>query len=128
LKASALLFISLLLGCGGAGGSPEAAVRALARAAKAGDTAGVLARLAPRTKARLQERAKLATEQAAGRKKFEPEDMLTVGAAPPKWEPVRVRELERTGDRALVEVTGPEGQIQDVRAVRDHGEWYVELP
>jgi hypothetical protein len=115
------------LGCSGAGSSPESAVRALAKAAKAGDSAAVYARLAPRTKQTLAERAKLAHDQAAGRKEFKPEDMLSLGGAP-KWEPARVRELERTGDRALVEVTGPEGQIQDVRAVRDHGEWFVELP
>src|SRR5262245_48757476 len=114
--------------CGGAGSSPEAAVRALAHAAKAGDAAAVYARLSPRARERLQERAQLATEQVAGRKKFEPQEMITVGAAPPKWEPVRVRELERAGERALVEVTGPEGQIQEVRTVRERGHWYVELP
>ena len=125
MKRFALAF--LLLACGSPASSPENAVRALARAAKAGNTAGIYARLAPRTRRTLAERAKLAHEQTAGRKDFKPEDMLTVGNMP-KWEPVRVRELERTGDRALVEVTGPEGQIQDVRAVREHGEWYVELP
>lgn len=122
-----LALCALLVACGSPGSSPENAVRQMARAAKAGDAAGVYARLAPRTRQVLAERAKLAHEQTAGRKDFKPEDMLTVGSTP-KWEPVRVRELERTGDRALVEVTGPEGQIQDVRAVRDHGEWFVELP
>ncbi|HJZ88079.1 MAG TPA: hypothetical protein VKN99_23055 [Polyangia bacterium] len=126
--ALALLGLAAGSGCGGAGSSPEAAVRALARATRAGDARAVYERLAPRTQARLAEAARTATEQAAGRRTFRPEDMLSVGAAPPKWEPVRVRELERTGERALVEVIGPEGQIQAVRTVRERGHWYVELP
>ena len=103
-------------------------MRAFARAAKAGDAAAVYARLAPRTRLRLAEAARTATDQAAGRRVFRPEDMVSVGAAAPRWEPVRVRELERTGDRALVEVRGPAGQIQAVRTVRVDGDWRVELP
>jgi hypothetical protein len=128
LARAALAALALGVSACGAGSSPEAAVRAFAQSARAGDTDAVYARLAPRTRSVLEERARLATDQAAGRRTFRPQDMMTAGAAPPKWEPVRVRELSRTGDRALVEVTGPSGQVQVVRTVSERGQWLVELP
>jgi hypothetical protein len=82
-------------------------VRGFVHAVQAGDAQAVQARLGPRT------RGRFVTAQGLG------------GA--PRWQPVKIRELSRTGERALVELTGPGGELQEVRTVRDHGRWYVEL-
>jgi hypothetical protein len=98
------------------------------RAARAQDPRAVYARLTARERAQLGERADAATALAARRRTFAPWDLLSVGAVAPRWEPVRVREVSRQGDRAIVQLRGPAGQVQVIKAVREAGEWFVELP
>ena len=81
----ALLGAALLAAaCGGRdeGSSPEAAVRSLIAAARAGDRAAVYERFGPRTRARVQ--ALLATAHRTGGTRMpRPEDLVTVGWLPP---------------------------------------------
>jgi hypothetical protein len=127
LRLSALVAVILFaVACDRPGGSPTAAVRSFARSARAGDRTGVYARLSPTARARLSERARTATEQTAARRNLGGAEMLAVGAAPPRWEPARIRELKRSDDRARVEVSGPEGERAEVGCVRVGGEWFVE--
>jgi hypothetical protein len=127
LKLPALVALSLVAAaCDRPGASPAAAVRSFARSARSGDREGVYARLSPTARARLRDRARTATEQTAARRSFGGAEMLAVGAASPRWEPARMRELRRSGDRAWVEVSGPEGERAEVGCVRVGGQWFVE--
>jgi hypothetical protein len=104
-----------------------AAVQALDESARQGDRGAVFRLLGPRTRARLVEDARRASEQA-GRRRVAPEELVGAGWTPPRWEIRRARQVEREGDRAVVEVEGPEGQRERIEVVRDAGWWRVELP
>ena len=119
------LAVVLLAGC--ARSSPLAAVKALEAAAKDGDRAEVMALLGPRTLAALTEDARVASEQA-GRRRLTPAELLAVGWSAPSDELVEVREVERQGDRAQVELVGKRGARQRLEVVRVDGAWRVELP
>lgn len=106
--------------------APKAAVRELVEAAQAGDAQQVMTRLGPRTRARLVEGARRASEQA-GRRQVLPEELLGAG-----WttlpEPTALRVLSRSGDHAVVELAGPEGERERLELVREGSAWKVELP
>jgi hypothetical protein len=122
------LAAALLLGACGAGTrSPVGAVRALAEAAADGDREEVWRLLGPNTRARLEADARRAAEQS-GRRVQPPMEMLAVGWFPPRFRVADVREVERAGDRATVEVWGKEGQRELVTCVRVSQAWKVELP
>jgi hypothetical protein len=125
VKTLALALI-LVAGCG-RGGSPGAAVQALAEASREGDTARAWELLGPRTRARLEADAHLAAQQA-GRRALPPSELLAAGWTPPRFELERVRELSRDDASALVEVRGPRGEVERVELVREAGQWKVELP
>jgi hypothetical protein len=109
------------------GSSPEAAVRSLMTAARAGDRLAVYQRLGPRTRARVE--AMLAAAGKTGATRIlRPEDLVTVGWVPPAWEAAGTRLLHRAGDEAEVEVYSAAGDRQSVRVVREAKSWKVELP
>jgi hypothetical protein len=130
-----LLFLLLLalgalpLGCNGRddGSSPEAAVRSLIAAARAGDRGAVYERLGPRTRAHL-EALLMATHRNGGARMLTPADLVAVGWLPPAWEPAGTRVLHREGDDADVEVYSATGDRQTVHTVREGKSWKVELP
>jgi len=106
----ATAFAALLVmaggGCGGRddGSNPEAAVRSLIGAARAGDRAAVYARFGPRTRARVD--GLLASAQRTG-----------------------MRLLRRDGNEAEVEVySSASGDRQTIHTVREDKSWKVELP
>ena len=116
-------------GCGGRddGSNPEAAVRSLIGAARAGDRAAVYARFGPRTRARID--GLLASAQrTGGTRMLRPEDLVTVGWLPPAWEPAGTRLLRRDGNEAEVEVYSASGDRQAISTVREGNSWKVELP
>lgn len=120
------------VGCGGAepGASPEAAVRQLIAAARAGDRLAVYNRLGPRTRGRIDE-ILASSRKSGGARLLQPEDLVTVGWVPPAWEASSVRELGRPsdgGDSAEVEVASAAGDRQTVITVREGRRWMVELP
>jgi hypothetical protein len=119
----------LALGCGGRddGSSPEAAVRSLIAAARAGDRAAVYERFGPRTRARVQ--TLLATAHRTGGTRMpRPEDLVTVGWLPPAWEPSGMRLLRHDDNEAEVEVYSAAGDRQAIQTVREGKSWKVELP
>jgi len=128
VSARGLFFCALLLAACGAGTrSPVGAVRALGEAAQDGDRDAAWRLLGPQTRARLETDAKRAA-QLSGRRAMPPQEMLAVGWFQPRWRLDDARELERSGDRATVEVTGKNGEREQVACVRVAGAWKVELP
>jgi hypothetical protein len=109
------------------GSSPEAAVRSLIAAARAGDRAAVYDRFGPRTRAHI-EALLAATHPTGGARMLAPEDLVTVGWLPPAWEPSGTRVLQHDDNEAEVEVYAPSGDRQAVHTVREGKVWRVELP
>jgi hypothetical protein len=107
--------------------TPEGAVQRLVAAARTGDRAGVYQHLGPATRARI-EGLVAASRKMSGRVAMKPEDFLSVGWAPPAWEPAGMRTLRRDGAAAEVEVYSAGGDRHIVQLVREEDEWKVELP
>jgi hypothetical protein len=125
----ATLMLALLLGCSGAEGpdSPEGAVRLFIAAARSGDRGSVFSRLGPSTRARI-EGLESSIRPLSGRTQIKPEDFLSVGWAPPAWEPSGTRLLQRTRESAEVEVFSSAGDRHSLSLVREGREWKIELP
>jgi hypothetical protein len=124
-----LLGFFLLLGCSSRDrpDNPEGAVHMFISAARAGDRAGVYQRLGPKTRARIS--ALLASSpHQGGRLISKPEDYLSVGWAPPSWEPAGVRTVRKSADRAEVEVYSAAGDRHPLFLVHENQEWKIELP
>jgi hypothetical protein len=116
-------------GCpeGRQGRTPEGAVQLFVAAARTGDRAAVYQRLGPRTRARMAGLQDI-TRRTGGRLAMKPEDFLSVGWAPPAWEPAGIRTLRRDDGTAQVEVYSAAGDRHTVDLVREGQEWKVELP
>jgi hypothetical protein len=122
--------IALLLAACGAderATSPEGVVQRLVAAARAGDRGGVYATLGPATRARL-EAVWTSSRKTTGRLALKPEDFLSVGWAPPAWDPAGMRTLRQDEASAEVEVFSAAGDRHTVQIVREAGGWKVELP
>jgi hypothetical protein len=126
--AVAVAAVVVLPACAGNdAATPEGAVRLLIVGGRAGDRGAVYRRLGPRTRARLQA-IQTTTRRTSGRLALGPEDLLSVGWAPPAWEPAGMRTLRRDADAAEVEVYSATGDRHTVHTVREGAEWKVELP
>jgi hypothetical protein len=125
--ASALASGGLACSQGKDAQDPEGAVTLLISAARTGDRAAVYRRLGPATRARIDNLAATA-QKTGGRGPMKPEDFLSVGWAPPTWEPAGMRTLRRDKTTAEVEVHSPGGDRHTVSLVLDREEWKVELP
>jgi hypothetical protein len=128
-KRLAALALLIFLGCSGSDGpeSPEGAVRLFIAAARGGDRSSVFLRLGPITRARI-ENLEGTIRPLSGRTHIKPEDFLSVGWAPPSWEPAGTRLLQRTRESAEVEVYSSTGDRHSLSLVREGREWKVELP
>jgi hypothetical protein len=102
-------------------------VQLFVAAARTGDRAGVYQRLGPRTRARVAAHQDT-TRRTGGRLAMKPEDFLSVGWAPPAWEPAGTRTLRRDDSTAQVEVYSAAGDRHAVDVVREGQEWKIELP
>ena len=124
-----VLALGLSLGCSGSEGpeSPEGAVRLFITAARTGDRGSVFARLGPATRARI-ESLESTIRPLSGRTQIKPEDFLSVGWAPPAWEPAGTRLLSRTRESAEVEVYSSAGDRHALSLVREGRDWKIELP
>ncbi len=123
-----LLAAALAAACSdGQGRTPEGAVQLFIAAARAGDRAAVYQRLGARTRARLAGLQE-ASRRTGGRLALKPEDFLSVGWAPPAWEPAGTRLLRRDERTAEVEVYSAAGDRHPLALVREGQEWKVELP
>lgn len=125
---TALAFL-LLAGCSAGDGpeNPEGAVRIFIAAARTGDRGGVLQRLGPTTRARI-EALQSDSRRLSGRLTMKTEDFLSVGWAPPAWEPSGTRLLRRDQDSAEVEVFSSTGDRHSLALAREGREWKIELP
>lgn len=130
VRLPAVAAVAAVVVCAAAGctrTSPAAAVQALASAARDGDRAEVESLLGPRTRQRLADEAHVASDQA-GRRRLSASDLLAVGWVAPTEEFEEVVEVERSGDRAVVELRGKRGGRERVEVVKSGGAWLVELP
>lgn len=129
VRAAPWVVFLLLAGCSGGDGpeNPEGAVRLFITAARIGDRGSVLQRLGPATRARI-EALQSASRRLSGRMMMKPEDFLSVGWAPPAWEPAGTRVLRRDRDNAEVEVYSSSGDRHAMWLVREGREWKIELP
>lgn len=114
-------------GCGVTAPGPDATVRSLVQAARAGDRKAVWTLLSPETQARLEQQARHATEQVASNTRYSALDMISIGSSDDVPPPTEIRVLSRTGDDAIVEVAGPAGRAQ-LPLRRVNGRWRVHLP
>ena len=129
VRAAPWVLFLLLAGCSGGDGpeNPEGAVRLFIAAARVGDRGSVLQSLGPATRARI-EALQSASRRLSGRMMMKPEDFLSVGWAPPAWEPSGTRLLRRDRDNAEVEVYSSTGDRHALSLVREGREWNIELP
>ncbi len=121
--------LTLAVGCSSPdrGSSPERAVELLIEAARTGDRAAVYARLGPATRGRI-ETLQVDSRKLTGRLALKEEDFLSVGWAPPTWEPASMRTVRRDAQTADVEVVSAAGDRHTVTLVHEGDEWRVELP
>ena len=126
LAAIALAAAVLGRGCGVAEPGPDAAVKSLVQAARAGDRKAVWRMLSPDTQRALDERVRTATDLVGSSTRYTALDLISIGSSEDVPPPTEVRVLSRSGDRAVVELGGPEPARIDV--VRIDGRWKIDLP
>jgi hypothetical protein len=128
-RAGLWVAVLLLAGCNGGEGpeNPEGAVRLFIAAARTGDRGSVFQRLGPATRARI-EALQSTSHRLSGRMMMKAEDFLSVGWAPPAWEPAGTRLLRRDRDSAEVEVYSATGDRHALTLARESREWKIELP
>ena len=114
-------------GCGVTSPGPEATVRSLVQAARAGDRKAVWRLLSPETQERLEQQAKHATEQVASQTRYTALDMISIGSSEDVPPPSDIKVTWREGDDAIVEVSGPAGNAK-LPLRRIDGRWRVHLP
>ena len=112
--------------CGVPDRGPESAVRELIAAASAGDRAGVYELLSPATQKRLTELAHRATDLVGSSVRYSPLDLISIGAATDATTPTDVTVVERTGDRAVVEIVSSGGRGR-ITVVRVDGRWRIDM-
>lgn len=127
LAAAALAAAVLGRSCAVAPPGPEAAVRALVTAARAGDRQAVWKLLSPETQARLTEGAKRATDLVGSSSRYRPLDLISIGSSEDVPPPLDIRTVERHGDRAVVEIVSI-GEPARIELVRVERRWRVDLP
>jgi hypothetical protein len=106
---------------------PEGAVRNMLAAASAGDRVAVYALLGPQTRARLDERARRATDVVGSSVRYSALDLISIGASRDVPPPTDLTVVERLDERAVVEVVSAAGRARVV-VVRVDGDWRIELP
>jgi hypothetical protein len=107
---------------------PDATVRAMMQAAKAGDRQAVFDLLSPVTQQRLEERARAATDLVGSSRRYTALELISIGGnSDDEPAPSEVRVVESKADRASVEVAGPGGRAR-VDLVLVQGQWRVHLP
>ena len=106
---------------------PEATVRDLVQAAKAGDRDAVYELLSPATRARLEVEAGRATDYVGGAVRYRAKDLISIGAVDPSATPTDITVVEESGDHASVEIVSPGGRSR-LELVRSDGRWRVDLP
>lgn len=127
----ALALVAPCTACNSDDRTPRDAVRSFVRAVESRDAEKIYELLAPGTRRKLEEMARLATNLTGGGRKFEPHDLLVAGISVTTARPGEITEEKREGDRAVVRITSGEKDKpihQDVDLIRVEGHWRVVLP
>lgn len=106
---------------------PDGAVRDMMQAAKTGDRRLVFELLTPRTRARLEERARHATDLVGASVRYTALDLISIGASDGVPPATDLTVVEEQGDRAVVEVVSASGRAR-VELQRVEGRWRIDLP
>lgn len=114
-------------GCAVTSPGPDATVRSLITAARAGDRKAVWQLLSPDTQLRLERQAKEATELVGSSTRYTAMDLISIGSSEDVPPPTEIKIVQRRGDDAMVEVAGPAGRAQ-LPLKRVHGRWRIHLP
>jgi hypothetical protein len=130
--ASALAAMALAAAIAGRGcrvrdPGPEAAVRDVLQAAKAGDRDAVYQLLSPTTRDQLAAMAARATDLVGAAVRYSAKDLISIGTSDGIAPPTDVTVVSETGERAVVEVVSPAGRAR-LDLVRIDGHWLVDLP
>ena len=107
---------------------PDAAYRALVRAAADRDEAAAWNLLSSATRRRLEERAREAAAAAPGVVPASARSMLVGDASLGVRPPTSITALAVGPDRAVLHVEAPDSPARDVVLVREGGAWRVDLP
>ncbi|HVV84651.1 MAG TPA: hypothetical protein VHE35_16410 [Kofleriaceae bacterium] len=127
LAAAALATAVLGRSCAVSPPGPDASVRALVQAARAGDRRAIWDLLSPATQARLVAGAQRATDLVGSSMRYQPLDLISIGSSEDVPPPVEIRTAWRDGDRAIVEVVGA-GDPAQIPLVRVRKRWKIDLP
>jgi hypothetical protein len=120
--------VAVLAGCGGADEEPVRVARQFTAAVQRGDIEALLPLLDRAIVARLEEAAERASDQVGGRRAVATEEMLQVSVRDPGFGIASATLLENDGNRARVELRGPEDESEILELVFQDGSWRVKLP
>ncbi len=107
---------------------PDAAYRALVRAMSERDEKTAWDLLSSATRARLEERARVAAAAAPGVVPARAQALLAGDAALAVLPPTSITVVEQGPERAVLRVEAPGSEPRDVVLVRERGGWRVDLP
>jgi hypothetical protein len=105
---------------------PEAAVRDVIQAAKAGDRDAVFELLAPATRDQLAVQARRATDLVGASQRYTAKDLISIGSSEGIPDPTDITVIEDRGDHAVVEVVSPGGRAR-IALIKLNGHWRVDL-
>jgi hypothetical protein len=127
LAAMALAAAVVGRGCSVTSPGPDATVRSLMTAARAGDRKAVWTLLSVKTQERLEKEAHEATQLVGSSTRYAALDMISIGSSEDVAPPTEIKVVSRKGDDAVVEIGGPAGRAQ-LPLHRESGRWRVDLP
>ncbi len=107
---------------------PDATYRALVRAMADRDEAGAWDLLSAATRARLEEKARIAAAAAPGVVPPRAASLLSGDAPLAVLPPTAITVVQVASDRAVLRVEAPGSPTRDVVLVRERGGWRVDLP
>jgi len=114
-------------GCGVTSPGPDATVRSLVQASRAGDRKAVWQLLSPDTQTRLERQAREATELVGSSTRYTALDLISIGSSDDVPPPTEIRVVWKRGDDAMVKVAGTAGQAE-LPLRRVGGRWRIHLP
>lgn len=107
---------------------PDATYRALVRAMADGDEEGAWRLLASPTRARLEERARIAAAAAPGVVAPDARALVAGDARRATRPPSVITIVRSDASRAVLRVEAPGEAPRDVQLLREDGRWRVDLP
>jgi hypothetical protein len=105
---------------------PEATVRDLLTAEKAGDRDTVYELLSPATQATLAAMANRATDDVGEDRRYTAKDLISIASPDSFVPPTDITVVEERADRAVVEIVSPEGRAR-MDLVKVEGRWRIDL-